>query len=549
MRKIGIEVKLIAFVLVLLIIAMGTVILTSRQRSEILIADQMRESNRLVLSSLQWAIPQFMDEQEIDTIQRLLENIGSSKAVAELKLYSPGSVIIASGNPLEIGIYEKNELLNEIIQEKKLFGEWAEGAASSCFALPVHSEVYESRSSSDVSAVLFISADSRYFSEAFLPFQTSVIQASILIALILAFISHMFIRITIKNPLSLLINTVEEAERGNYKPGLNIKRPWEFKRFGEMFLRMLGEIEHQNSELAEYSETLEVMVENRTRDLDSSLNKLKNAQKTIIHQEKMASIGELAAGVAHEINNPTGFVIGNLSILKEYLDVFHEYYSGSEDLARAVSLKDEELIKVCIEKMDGIKDKEDMTLIFSDIEPIMDELNRGTARIKDIVRGLRDFARPDNDIFCPADINNGLDEAVKIAWNKIKYKAELIKEYGKIPEIDCNIQRLEQVFINLLTNAADAIDKEGTITIRTGVEDGTMVIEIEDTGNGIDEKHLGNIFDPFFTTKDVGKGTGLGLSISNSIIESHNGELSVRSSLGEGTVFSIKLPINKELEG
>ncbi len=549
MLKIGIEVKLIAFVLALLIIAMGTIILTSRQRSEILIADHMAESNRLVLYSLQWIVPQLLDEKRIDTIQRLLENIGSSKAVAELKLYSPGSLIIASGNPLEIGIHEENELLEEIILKKKLFGEQNQGVDFSSFALPVHSEVYDPRSSTDVSAVLFISADSRYFSESFLSFQTSIIHASILIALILTLMSYLFIRITIKTPLKLLINAVEEAELGNYNPGLNIKKPWEFKRFGEMFLRMLGEIEHQNSKLAEYSEKLEELVENRTRELDLSLINLKDAQKKIIHQEKMASIGELAAGVAHEINNPTAFVIGNLSTLKEYLDAFHEYYSGSEDLSRAILLKDEELIKVCIEKMDGIKDKEDLTLIFSDIGPMMDELTRGTTRIKDIVSGLRDFASPDNDIFSPADINHGLDEAVKIIWHKIKYKAEIIKEYGKLPEINCNIQRLEQVFINLLTNATDAIASEGTITIRTGLEDGTIIIEVEDNGSGIAGKHLKSVFDPFFTTKDVGKGTGLGLSISHSIIENHKGELTVRSKLGEGTVFTIKLPIINQLEG
>ncbi len=274
---------------------------------------------------------------------------------------------------------------------------------------------------------------------------------------------------------------------------------------------------------------------------------LKKSQVQLLHSEKMASIGQLAAGVAHEINNPTGFVSSNLKTLSEYQNdienVVREYRKLVKNMKNTRTV--EHLLPSISEQIKRITDLEaevDINFILNDVPDLIKECREGTERIKKIVLALRDFAHPGEDKLKLADINKGLDSTLNVVWNEVKYKSTVTKDYGDLPSVRCYPQQLNQVFMNLLVNAAQAIEKEGEIRILTRAFDGYVEIKISDTGVGIPEKSLSKIFDPFFTTKEVGKGTGLGLNVAYNIIKKHNGTIDVQSEIGKGTAFTLRIP-------
>ena len=254
----------------------------------------------------------------------------------------------------------------------------------------------------------------------------------------------------------------------------------------------------------------------------------------------MASVGQLAAGVAHEINNPIGYVYSNLSTLETY----------TQDLVRLVSVYEAAESSITdtdvMEKIRVAKVAADIQFLRTDMRALMDETREGIGRVKKIVQDLKDFSRIDNsDVWHWANLHQGLDTTLNIIWNELKYKAEVRKEYADIPEVECYPSQLNQVFMNLLVNAGHAIEDKGVITIRTGQAGEQVWIEIEDSGQGIDAQNLKRIFDPFFTTKPIGEGTGLGLSLSYSIVKKHGGLLEVESVVGQGTKFRVTLPIQQ----
>jgi len=288
-------------------------------------------------------------------------------------------------------------------------------------------------------------------------------------------------------------------------------------------------------------------LEKKNLELENAYTDLKKAQSQILQQEKMASIGQLAAGIAHEINNPVGFIMSNLNSLQKYMNKIVEFLKvqslAISDLA-SPSKKDIDSI------MNNVSQKQkslDLDYILGDIENLIKESLDGTNRVKVIVQDLKSFARVDESEHKVANINTGLNSTINIVWNEIKYKATLKKEFGdNIPMIKCNPGQLNQVFMNILVNASQAIEKQGEITVKTWHDNGHIYVSISDNGSGIPEKTLNNIFDPFFTTKEVGSGTGLGLSIAYDIIKKHNGELKVESKVGQGTTFTIEIPIVAE---
>ena len=277
----------------------------------------------------------------------------------------------------------------------------------------------------------------------------------------------------------------------------------------------------------------------RIRDLSELNLKLKETQGQLLQSEKLASIGQLAAGVAHEINNPIGFVYSNLGTLQRYLTdllgLITAYESAESNIADAA----------VVEKLQAMKKKADLVFLREDITALMSESRDGITRVKDIVQNLKDFSHADaGDEWHWATLQQGLDSTLNIVWNELKYKCEVVKEYAVIPDIECLPSQLNQVFMNMLVNAGHAIEERGTITIRTGTEQDQVWVEIEDTGKGIEPQNLKRIFDPFFTTKPVGTGTGLGLSLTYNIVQKHNGRLEVDSVVGQGTRFRIWLPIH-----
>jgi signal transduction histidine kinase len=271
------------------------------------------------------------------------------------------------------------------------------------------------------------------------------------------------------------------------------------------------------------------------------INDLDQAQEQLIQSDKMASIGQLAAGVAHEINNPVGFIGSNINALEIYCEelilLLDEYETADEYLKNDVAHWN---------SIDKVKKDIDLDYLKKDIVKLIAESTDGVKRVKDIVQDLKDFSHVDESEWQFIDIHAGLDSTLNIVHNEIKYKAEVVKHYGDLPEVECIGSQLNQVFMNLLVNAAHAIDEHGTIKIETGLTDSEWVwISISDTGKGIPKSKMKNIFDPFFTTKPIGQGTGLGLSLSYGIIEKHSGRIDVESVEGVGTTFSIWLPVKQ----
>jgi signal transduction histidine kinase len=296
-------------------------------------------------------------------------------------------------------------------------------------------------------------------------------------------------------------------------------------------------IEKHFQELSEANEKLNVQKE----ELQTLLENLRRTQNQLIQSEKMASIGQLVAGIAHEINNPVNFISAgvdslsfNLEEIRQVLEIYHSITirNVSDKLKEIGELKKE------------VKYRESIR----EINKLMDSIKNGTKRTTEIVRGLRTFSRLDEDVLKMADIHEGIDSTLILLYNKYKNRIEIVKNYGEIPLIQCYPDQLNQVFMNLLSNAVDAIDDKGKIMISTSLLSGFLYIKIEDSGYGIPENIKEKIFDPFFTTKGVGKGTGLGLSISQSIIEKHFGSIKVKSEIGKGSEFLIVLPVKQGKE-
>jgi signal transduction histidine kinase len=270
------------------------------------------------------------------------------------------------------------------------------------------------------------------------------------------------------------------------------------------------------------------------------IEKLHDAQNQLLQSEKMASIGQLAAGVAHEINNPIGYVNSNLGTLEKYLRdllAMLEAYQRAEPLLAA----DPETAA----RIKALREKLDIEFIKEDIAALMKESEEGVSRVKKIVQDLKDFSHVDESEWQWVDLHKGLESTLNVVWNELKYKAEVLKEYGDLPEVECLPSQLNQVFMNMLVNAAHAIEDRGTITIRTGTEGDEVWVEFADSGKGIPLENLKRIFEPFFTTKPVGKGTGLGLSLSYSIVQKHHGRIDVASGMGRGATFRIHLPVKQ----
>ena len=271
------------------------------------------------------------------------------------------------------------------------------------------------------------------------------------------------------------------------------------------------------------------------------INRLEDAHNQLLQSEKMASIGQLAAGVAHEINNPIGYVNSNLGALRQYV----------QNLLRLVSAYEQHEAELTSESRSALatlKQEIDIVYLREDVTDLLTESLGGLQRVKRIVQDLKDFSHISDSEMQWANVQDGLESTLNVVWNELKYKAEVIKDYGSLPEVECIPSQINQVFMNLLVNAAQAITEHGTITLRTRQDGENVCIEVTDTGSGIPPDIIKRIFDPFFTTKPVGTGTGLGLSITHGIIRKHNGRIEVASEPGKGTTFRITLPIRQKTD-
>jgi PAS domain S-box-containing protein len=289
----------------------------------------------------------------------------------------------------------------------------------------------------------------------------------------------------------------------------------------------------------------------RAQQLEETIAQLKQAQSQLLQSEKMAAIGQLAAGVAHEINNPVGFINSNLNTMLGYQRdlnrLLGEYATLEEAMEEALAGGPPGEARRLLAGVTALKKEIDLDYVIGDSQSTIAESLEGVERIKEIVAALKDFSRLDQAEVTSADINEGLESTLKIVWNELKYKTTVVKDFQPLPLLRCHPRQLNQVFMNLLMNAAQAIETKGEIIIATRAYNGGdpgIELRISDTGKGIPPENLRRIFEPFFTTKPVGKGTGLGLHITYEIIEKHGGDISVTSEVGRGSTFTIRLPLN-----
>lgn len=329
----------------------------------------------------------------------------------------------------------------------------------------------------------------------------------------------------------------------NVRPLLDVKGPLLgyvlVARDMRMTLDLISRLENMNA-------SLEETVRKRTGIIEKIYDELKMKDAQILQQEKMASIGVLAAGIAHEINNPVGYINSNLEVLQDNVRDIVSYLKKVEDAFPDLIQSDhpEQSIQATVQQMKEIRSKMRIEDVFHDIDGIVQESKQGIDRIKRIIIDLKKFSHTDENKMELADINQEIESTLNIVANELKYKARVVKELGPLPSIECFPHQLNQVFMNILVNAAQAIEGQGSIFIQTAIKDDSISIIIRDTGAGIPPENLQKIFDPFFTTKAVGKGTGLGLYIAYGIVEKHQGKISVQSEVGKGTAFTIRLPIH-----
>lgn len=274
------------------------------------------------------------------------------------------------------------------------------------------------------------------------------------------------------------------------------------------------------------------------RTMADLVARVERTQGQLLQSEKMAAVGQLAAGVAHEINNPVGFVSSNLGSLGLYVNRLFDLLAAYEELEQALPADHPARIGVT-----RARETAEIDYLRQDIPDLLRESEEGLTRVKRIVNDLKNFSRNDEGEWQDADLNGGLESTLNVVWNELKYKAHVVRELGDLPPVRCIPAQINQVFMNLLVNAAQAIEGSGTITLRSGTSDANAWVEIADTGKGMTPEVMERIFEPFYTTKPIGKGTGLGLSISADIMKRHHGSLTVRSQIGEGSCFRLALPL------
>ncbi len=346
-------------------------------------------------------------------------------------------------------------------------------------------------------------------------------------------------------PLKKVIRSAQTIAQGNLNDRVQVRSSDEVGILAATFNDMARALSAREQELQELNKNLERMVRERTNELENSHEALKkayvdlqNAQEQLVQTEKMASLGQLVSGIAHEIKNPLNFIYGNTNFLADYTQKLQSLLE-SYDRLQSLSPGDRSA-------MERLKETMHYSFIREDLKTLIDNFTEGARRINTIVSDLRTFSRMDTDTISEIDLHASLEMSLNLLRNQYRNRIEIHREYGDIPKIQGYSGKLSQVFMNLLSNAFHAVKEKGEVWIRTRSSNGTVEVEIEDNGTGIQREHLKRIFEPFFTTKPVGQGTGLGLSISYGIIEQHHGKIHVASTPDKGSTFTVRLPVFQE---
>ena len=347
------------------------------------------------------------------------------------------------------------------------------------------------------------------------------------------FLANLIANILIK-PINTLILSLKKA-KGDFSHRLEATNYLEINRLIESYNEMAASLE-------KLYQSMEQLVKERTSELEQAYTELKNTQAMMVHSEKMKSLGELVAGITHEINNPINFIYGNIMILDNY----------QKDLLALIdkyALQESSMNPDAVKEINDFKQTIDLDFLKDDIADLIRSCLEGVERTKNIILDLKNFSRMDEMVFSECNIPKEIDTTLNILNNKIKNRIVVHKDYEEnLPKIEAYGGQINQVFMNILDNAQGAIKGTGDIFISAKKEGENIKIEFRDTGCGIKKENLNKIFEPFFTTKPVGQGTGLGMSIAYRVIEAHNGKISVESEQGVGTKVTILLPVNHKIE-
>ncbi len=377
---------------------------------------------------------------------------------------------------------------------------------------------------------------SDFITNCMIEYKNNIIQLTVII-LILTLIISILLSMSISKPLSIMEKTISKIGEGDLSGRLEYTNYYELNQLVQSYNVMVNELQKMYS-------TLEVEVQDRTKELKNAYAELQNTQAMMVHSEKMKSLGELVAGIMHEINNPINFIYGNMTHLSNYsndlIELIDDFTNNSK------SLSEEE--RTAFEKK---KEELDFEFLKTDMPDLIKSCKEGADRAKNIIQDLKSFSRMEEAAITDVDVIHEIETTLNILHNKLKNKTEIHKEYTEpIPKIEAFGGQLNQVFMNILDNAAGAIEKQGDIWIRVQLDNSyqNLIIQIEDNGIGMDEETVRKVFDPFFTTKPVGQGTGLGMSITHKIIKNHQGDIKVSSEKNKGTKFTITLPLKIDRE-
>ena len=372
--------------------------------------------------------------------------------------------------------------------------------------------------------------------------QKQVMRLAFVVLGVAIIVSRLLVRM-IGHPIERLVAGTYRIAKGDLSREVRVSFPREIGALAQSFNRMMHDLDASRLELELAAQTLEQRVHDRTQEIEEKnlrltelVETMKRMQDQLIHSEKMASLGQLVAGIAHEINNPVNFISANITPLKQYVQDLKTLIFQYEQRFQAESAQDENIVR--------IKSEIEFEFLVDDLDVLIRDVETGATRIKHIVQDLRNFSRLDEAELKTIDLHQSLDTTLNLLGHIYEGRITVHKNYGDLPPIDCYAGQLNQVFMNILANAGQAIAQKGNVWLATQLQGSQVVITIRDDGAGIPEEVLPKIFDPFFTTKDVGEGTGLGLSISYGIIEKHRGEITVHSKVGEGTEFTITIPRN-----
>lgn len=363
-----------------------------------------------------------------------------------------------------------------------------------------------------------------------------------IMAFIIAFFLSQLIGRFLKKPFDKLTIGINAFAKGNFKYRIQKTHFKEIDRIAESYNEMATKLYRLYESLESRVRERTVALEKTNAALEESNRKIQEAQGMMVHSEKMRSLGELVAGVAHEINNPVNFIYGNVIHLENYANSLFTLIDKYRDA-------DSWLLPNKLEEIKQFESEIDLDFLKTDIHDLIESCKEGAERTKNIVLDLKNFSRMDEMVFTEFDVAKEIDTTLNILTNKFKNKVEIVKNYSpNVPKIEAYGGQLNQVFMNILDNSIHAIKEKGTITINVRRQTETsrnVVIEFIDTGVGISQENLKKVFEPFYTTKPVGEGTGLGMSIVYKVITSHGGTIGVGSEVGKGTTFRLTLPITQ----